>query len=184
MSTAELFRLAATQHGYLTTAQAAEHGLSRRALAHRAAIGELTDAGYGLWRLTLWPAQPNEEMYALQALAPFGTFSHETALSLLDLGDFIPHEINLTIPEKSGFRARPGLRLHRSRLGAEKERILRDGLWISRPERALLDSAAHGADPEQLLSATRDALARGMLGPEARERLGQHRLFARLEESL
>lgn len=163
MSYADLLQLAGAQHGYFTTRQAAACGLSRRALLHRARIGELRHAAHGLWRLSMWPDGPNDELYALQAIAPFGTFSHETALALLGIGDFIPSEIHMTIPESSRMSPRPGLRLHRSRHGAERERILRDDLWISPPARALTDAARAGADPDQLREAAREARQRGLL---------------------
>lgn len=163
MSYADLLRIAGEQRGYLTTEQAEKAGISRRALNHRAKLGELDHAAYGLWRLSAWPASPEDELYALQALAPFGTFSHETALSLLGLGDVIPSEIHMTIPETSRIRPRAGLRLHRSRLGAERARILRDGLQISTPRQAIEDAAAAGMDPDHLRQAINDAKARGML---------------------
>jgi hypothetical protein len=43
------------------------------------------------------------------------------------------------------------------------DRALRDGLWVSTARRALLDAAREGADPDQLISAARDARERAML---------------------
>lgn len=179
MSYADLLRLAGGQHGFFTTSQAAECGLSRRALTGRAtSSGEIEHAGYGLWRIAGWPASPNDDLYAIQTLAPFGTFSHETALALLDLGDVIPRQINITIPERSRLSPRSGIRIHRSRLGAERERLLRDGLWISTPARALLDAARTGIDPDHLQSAAREAKGRGMLADQDIEILRAERIFA------
>lgn len=178
MSNADLLRIAGEQHGYFTTRQAAECGLSRRALLHRAHIGELDHAAHGLWRLSMWPADPNDELYALQTIAPFGTFSHETALSLLGLGDLIPSEIHMTIPESSRLAARPGLRLHRSRLGAEQERLRRDGLWVSTPLQALKDAAQSGVDPDHLRAAVREATGRGFLRPSDLDALRSDAVFA------
>jgi predicted transcriptional regulator of viral defense system len=165
MSWEDLLAAAAAQHGYFTTEQAAEHGISRRALTWRAQQGSAQRIGHGLYRLPHWPRDPSEELYALQALAPFGTFSHETALTLLGLTDIIPSTIHFTIPETSRLRSRPGVTLHRSRHGAMTDRTLRDGLWISTARRALLDAAREGADPDQLVSAARDARERAMLTP-------------------
>ena len=77
MSWEELLTAAAAQRGYFTTAQAAEHGISRRALTWRAEHGSAERIEYGLYRLPHWPIDPNDDLYALQARAPFGTFSHE-----------------------------------------------------------------------------------------------------------
>ncbi len=107
----------------------------------------------------LMTGEPDE----VAALAPFGTFSHETALALLGLSDIIPATVHLTIPETSRLRARPGVTLHRSRHGATADRVFRDGLWVSTARRALLDAARAGADPDQLVAAAHDARARAML---------------------
>jgi len=130
-----------------------------------------------MYRLPHWPAEPNDELYALQALAPFGTFSHETALSLLGLSDIIPTAIHFTIPESSRLGPRAGIRLHRSRHHADHDRTLRDGLWISTARRALLDSARIGSDPDQLMDAAREARDRALLTTEDVARLREHRLF-------
>ncbi len=181
MSWDDLLGTAAAQHGYFTSAQAAEQGISRRVLAWRAKRGSAERSRYGLYRLPHWPTEPNEELYALQALAPFGTFSHETALSLLGLSDIIPSDIHFTIPESSRLGRQAGVRLHRSRHGAEIDRALRDGLWVNTARRALLDSARIGSDPDQLLGAAREARARGMLTTKDIARLREHRLFRRSE---
>jgi predicted transcriptional regulator of viral defense system len=165
MSWEDLLETAAAQHGYFTTDQAAEHGISRRALTWRAQQGSAQRIGHGLYRLPHWPPDPSDELYALQAIAPFGTFSHDTALTLLGLTAIIPSSIHFTIPETSRLRSRPGVTLHRSRRGAMTDRTLRDGLWVSTARRALLDAAREGADPDQLVSAARDARARALLTP-------------------
>jgi predicted transcriptional regulator of viral defense system len=165
MSWDDLLAAAAAQHGYFTTQQAAEHGISRRALTWRARQGSTQRIGHGLYRLPHWPPDPSDELYALQAVAPFWTFSHDTALTLLGLTDIIPSTIHFTIPEASRLRSRTGITLHRSRHGATTDRTLRDGLWVSTARRALLDAAREGADPDQLVSAARDARERAMLTP-------------------
>jgi predicted transcriptional regulator of viral defense system len=180
MSWQSLLTTAAVQRGYFTTAQAADHGISRRALTWRAEHGSAERIEYGLYRLPHWPIDPNDDLYALQTRAPFGTFSHETALQLLGLSDIIPIVIHFTIPEASRLRSRPGIRLHRSRYDAGADRILRDGLWVSTARRALLESARIGGDPDQLLTAARgdrDAKERAMLTEDDLRELSNHRPF-------
>lgn len=179
MSWEELLAIAGSRHGYFTARQAAELGVSRRALAWRAARAFVDRSGYGLYRLAHWPIEANDDLYELQARVPFGTLSHETALTLLGLSDIIPRTIHFTIPESSRLSARPGIRLHRSRHLADRDRILRDGLWVSTAPRALRDSARIGSDPDQLLQAAREAKARAMLTNEDIDRLREHRLFRR-----
>jgi predicted transcriptional regulator of viral defense system len=178
MSWDDLLSTAAAQHGYFTTAQAAEHGISRRALTWRAQQGSAERIAHGLYRLPHWPTDPSDELYALQALAPFGTFSHDTALTMLGLTDVIPSTIHFTIPETSRLRSRPGVTLHRSRHDAMTDRKLRDGLWVSTARRALLDAAREGSDPDQLVSAARDARERAMLAPDDLAELRRYPPFA------
>jgi hypothetical protein len=179
MSWGDLLTAAGSQHGYFTTRQAAALGVSRRALAWRAARAFVERHEYGLYRLAHWPIEANDDLYALQARAPFGTFSHETALTLLGLSDIIPRAIHFTIPESSRLGSRPGVRLHRSRHLADRDRLLRDGLWVSAAPRALRDSARIGSDPDQLLEAACEAKARAMLTNEEMAGLRRHRLFRR-----
>ncbi|MEW5992240.1 MAG: type IV toxin-antitoxin system AbiEi family antitoxin domain-containing protein [Chloroflexota bacterium] len=177
MSWEDLLAAAAAQHGYFTTEQAAEHGISRRALSWRAEHGSAERIAQGLYRLAHWPIGADDELYALQAVAPFGTFSHDTALTLLGLADIIPSTIHVTIPETSRLRSRPGVTLHRSRHGAMTDRMLREGLWVSTARRALMDAAREGADPDQLVSAARNARARAMLTPDDLAELRRHAPF-------
>lgn len=178
MSWKDLLAAAAAQHGYFTTAQAAQHGVSRRALTWRAQNGSAERIAHGLYRLPHWPITPDDELYALQALAPFGTFSHDTALTLLGLTDIIPSTIHFTIPETSRLRSRPGVTLHRSRDGSTTDRALRDGLWVSTAGRALFDAARGGAGPDQLVTAARDARERAMLTADDLAELRRHPQFA------
>jgi predicted transcriptional regulator of viral defense system len=178
MSWDELLSTAAAQHGYFTTKQAAAQGISRRALTWRAQNGSAERIAHGLYRLPHWPIGTDDELYALQARAPFGTFSHDTALTLLGLSDIIPSTVHFTIPETSRLRPRPGITLHRSRHGAMTNRTFRDGLWVSTARGALLDTAREGADPDQLISAARDARIRAMLTPADLAELRRHPPFA------
>lgn len=179
MSWRSLLALAAEQRGDFTASEAAQQGLSWRAPSGRVERGNIHRTERGLYRLPHWPAEPNDELNALQALAPFGTFSHETALSLLGLSDIIPTAIHFTIPDSSRLGRQAGIRLHRSRHRAGQDRTLRDGLWVTTARRALLDSARIGSDPDQLLEAAREARARAMLTADDIARLRDDRHFRR-----
>ena len=60
----------------------------------------------------------------------------------------------------------------------DANRTLRDGLWVSTARRALIDAAREAADPDQLVSAARDARARAMLAPDDLGELRRHPPFA------
>lgn len=57
-----LLATSAAQGGYFTTAQAADHGISRRALTWRTEHGSAERIEYGLYRLPHWPIDPNDDL--------------------------------------------------------------------------------------------------------------------------
>jgi len=99
--------------------------------------------------------------------------SHESALSVHDLGDVNPARTHLTVPR--GFRQRPpgGVVLHQ---GVLPEGDVRDqeGFRVTTPLRSLLDTAAGDLDLDLLAGAIHDALEKGVLT--------RSRLLARAEE--
>lgn len=170
MSKADLLQAAAIQQGYFRTQQAIQAGWTRRALNWAASAGEIEKIRYGLYRFAHFPNTPNDELYELQTLAPAGTFSHETALTLFGLSDLLPRTTHLTIPPGSGFKPRPGVTIHHQALTAD-ERSQRDGLWLTSLPRTLLDAARSGADPDQLLAAAREARDRAILSADGLTRI-------------
>lgn len=165
MSKLDLLKTAALQQGYFRTQQAIEAGWTRRALSWAASTGEIEKIRYGLYRFAQFPSTPGDELYELQALAPTGTFSHETALTLFGLSDILPRTTHFTVPPGSGFKPRPGVTIHHQAL-APDERVLRDGLWLTSLPRTLLEAARSGVDPDQLLAAAREARDRALLSPD------------------
>ena len=172
MSEPDLLSIAGRQHGYFTTAQAEAAGISRRALVGRERKGLLQRAAFGLYRLPQFPTDPLDELYALQAIAPGATFSHETALQLYALADILPRTIHMTVRPEAGLKPRPGITIHRSRIAPE-DRILRDDLWLTSPRRTLADCARLGVDPDQLLAALAEARDRGLLAVDDRHDLAR-----------
>jgi len=168
----DLYRIAALQHGYFRTRQALDAGWSRAALNTATNAGEIQNLAYGLYRFSNHEATPQDELYEIQTLAPNGTFSHETALTLFGLADSLPRRTHFTVPPESGFKPRPGLTIHHMRL-APDERVLRDGLWLTSPLRTLLDAARAGSDPDQLLAAARQARDAAILSPASAARLAR-----------
>jgi predicted transcriptional regulator of viral defense system len=172
MSEADLLAAAGRQHGYFTTSQAEAAGVSRRALVGRLRKGLLERAAFGLYRLPQYPVGPLDDLYALQAVAPSATFSHETALQLLALADILPRTIHLTVDPRSGLKPRPGVSIHRSRIEPH-ERVLRDDLWLTSARRTLADCARLGTDPDQLVAAFENAIERGLLTTTDRQELAR-----------
>jgi predicted transcriptional regulator of viral defense system len=164
MAMRDLLSIAGQQQGFFRADQALSAGLSRRELGWAKHKGTIDSIRYGLYRFAHFPATPLDDLYEIQALAPDGTFSHETALGLHGLSDLLPRTTHLSIPPASGFKPRPGLTVHHTRIDSA-ERQLRDGLWITTVARTLRDCARAGVDPDQLAGAARDALRRGVLAP-------------------
>ena len=172
MAKQDLYQIAALQQGYFRTRQALDAGWSRAALNTAANAGEIDNIGYGLYRFAHYPATSQDELHEIQTLAPDGTFSHETALTLFGLSDLLPRTTHFTIPPGSGFKPRPGLTIHHMRL-APDERVLREGLWLTSPLRTFIDAARAGSDPDQLLAAARQALDAAILSPASVARLAK-----------
>lgn len=152
--------LAATQSGYFTSAQALALGYSYQQQKYHRDQGNWLLIDRAIYRLPEWPAGEHEGLvrWSLWARGK-AVVSHETALSVHDLGDVNPALVHLTVPP--GFRAKaPGVVLHR---GALPERDVRDqqGFRITTPLRTLLDVASGNLDQDQLTVAVADALERG-----------------------
>jgi predicted transcriptional regulator of viral defense system len=160
----KLLHLAAQQQGFFRTDQALALEISRRALAWSKQEGLIDSICYGLYRFAHFPGTALDELYEIQTLAPEGTFSHETALQLYGLTDLLPRTIHFSLPPESGFKSRPGITIHHTQI-SQKERQIRDGLWVTSLPRTLRDGARSGIDPEQMLNAAQDALDRGMFKP-------------------
>ncbi len=162
MDESNLLQLAAAQHGYFSTAQAAAAGISRRALVDRVRRGVIERAAHGVYRLAGTPASHLDSFYAFSVEAPSATFSHDTALELYGVSDVLPRTIHVTVPPGSGLKPRPGYTIHRSVI-APSERVLRDGVWVTSLARTLADCAKSGTDPEQLVAALSEGRERAML---------------------
>jgi len=161
-----LFELASQQAGYFTSEQARHSGFNWDMLSYHTRRGHFLRARRGLYRLTRFPASPYEEVIAawLGFDPEKAVVSHETALQLFDLADVVPATIHLTAPRSYRSRKAPrGVTVHTvlkppGRNGV----VVRHGIRISAPARAIADSAAYGTAPEQITRAAQEALRRGL----------------------
>jgi predicted transcriptional regulator of viral defense system len=181
-----LWAVASEQVGYFTAAQALAVGYSYPQQHFHCERGNWLRVDRGVFRLREYPPSAHEDLvrWALWSRDRKGrvraVVSHDTALSLHELGDIMAGMVHLTVPP--GFRKHPsgGCVLHRAALPtADIER--RDGFLVTTPLRTLLDVAESDLSPEHLTGAVRDALARGVvrrsnllsaeLSPDPRQRL-------------
>jgi predicted transcriptional regulator of viral defense system len=156
-----LLAIAARQSGYFTAAQALDAGYSYPAQRYHAKRGNWLRVDRGIYRVPEWPTGPRDDLvrWSLWSRGR-AVVSHETALSVHELGDVDPARVHLTAPPN--FRQKnPGVVIHRADL-APRDVQEHEGFRVTRPLRSLLDVAAGELDLDQLGQAIAEALARGM----------------------
>jgi predicted transcriptional regulator of viral defense system len=156
-----LLGIAARQSGYFSAAQALEAGYSYPAQGYHAKRGNWLRVDRGIYRLPEWPTGPREDLvrWSLWSRGR-AVVSHETALSVHDLGDVDPAHVHLTVPPN--FRqSDPGVVIHKGKLPSEDVEE-HEGFRVTTPVRSLLDVATGELDVDQLGQAIDEALAQGM----------------------
>ena len=174
-SFAALVRVAQDQQGYFTTRQALAAGYADNTHPYHVRAGNWEHVRRGIYRMAHFQPPEDGEMMAWLLWSrgrdekPVAVLSHQTALSLFELGDFNPAKIHLSVPKS--FRRNSlvpqGVVLHRASLAPGEITALR-GLRVCRPLRALCDLAE--ASPElaaDLQPIVAEARRRGLMtGPE------------------
>lgn len=165
----QLFELASGQGGNFTTADAATAGFRSPMLAYHVRSGRFIRVARGIYRLRDYPSSPTDPLHAaVLALAPDGVVSHDSALEVHGLSDIIPNAIHITVPRRRRRRSRlAGVRVHTAVTPIDRADIIeRAGIPITSVPRTILDVAEAGGAPEQVVSAIREAIRRGMTTAE------------------
>lgn len=163
--------LAEGQAGFFTAGQARELGIDRDMLAYHARPGgRLERAARGLYRLRFFPGSPFDHVAAAWVTTgpDEAVVSHESGLELYNLADVIPDHVHLTLSrERRSRRPREGVRLHRPRTPLREAEIRQvHGMRATSIERTLLDVLQDATQPEQIDTAFRAALERGLTTPK------------------
>lgn len=156
-----LFSLAAEQGGYFAAAQAKELGYSYQAQAHHVNAGNWHRVDRGLFRLAEWVPELHDDLrrWTLWSKGR-AVVSHETALSVHEIGEFESARVHLTVPP--GFTmSDDALVLHHVEL-PDTDVIEMAGFRVTTVARSLADVAAAGADEEQLARAIEQATGAGV----------------------
>ncbi len=165
------YALASEQDGYFAAWQAVAAGYSRPALTQAVDAGRLVHARRGVYRLVEYPAGENEDIVqawlwstGLDEEHEGGVVSHETALALHGLSDALPALIHLSVP--ASWRCRrmkvpAGVRLHFQDVPPE-DRAWHGAVPVTKPLRAVIDSAVDHVQPDLVAQAVRDGVARGL----------------------
>jgi predicted transcriptional regulator of viral defense system len=163
-----LYRIAASQGGYFSAAQAREAGYSYRQQSYHRGRGNWLLIDRGIYRLRDFPSGEREDLIRWSLWSrnrkgtPQAVVSHESALTVHDLSDVMPERVHLTVPKTFRKRVPVGCVLHVASL-AEEEVEPRPGYSVTTPLRTLVDVAGSALSQEHLNIAVRDALERGLV---------------------
>lgn len=161
--------IAASQGGYFTAQQAGEVGYDYPHLSYHIAAGNFEREGRGLYRIPTLPHSEHDDLVRLRFWSrgsddePQAVVSHQTALALHDLAEFIPTRIHLTVPSSFRRPAPTGCVLHKAALArADMQEV--GALRVTTPLRTLRDLASEPSLPrEQFERAVKEAAGRGMI---------------------
>jgi hypothetical protein len=181
-----LVEIAAGQSGYFSAHQALQVGYSYSAQHYHVAERNWLRFGRGIYRLAEWPSSVNEDLIRWTLWSGLkAVVSHESALTVHDLGDVNPAKVHLTVPP--GFRAKtPSVILHRA-VVPSTEKQEHSGFWVTTPLRSLVDVASGSLDLDHLASAIGEALGRGLVTARRLRDRGDHagdRSALRIERAL
>jgi predicted transcriptional regulator of viral defense system len=162
-----LYEVASGQDGHFTTEQAAEAGYSPQLLRKHGQAGRVARLRRGIYRLVHFPPSEHEDLVVVWLWSErVGTFSHQTALGLHELSDALPSRIHLTVPSEwrvRRLRVPPAVILHYGDF-LKRERTWFGAVPATSAIRTLDDCAQEKLSPDLLRQATREALARGLVG--------------------
>jgi very-short-patch-repair endonuclease len=152
-------RVAARQHGVVTTRQLAAAGLGRHAIAYRVANGRLIQRHRGVYQVGPVAGAYAKEMAAV--LATGGVLSRQSAAAVWGFGPDHDGDVHVTV---TGHAARPrhGVRVHRS---ASLNAAVHLQLPLTTPATTLHDLAPL-ISQRDLDRAVEEAVIRGLTRPE------------------
>lgn len=159
----------------VTTAQAEAVRVDRGTLHALVQAGALARVRHGVYRLTVAPSSPNDDVRAVWLQAEPGPLRpdqrraavcRQTAAALYGIGDLFAPAIQVTLPGPRRTNQRD-VRFYVGDLAADELDWI-DGIRITRPARIIGDLLADGyADLEHLGSIAVDAVTGGSLTPYA-----------------
>jgi predicted transcriptional regulator of viral defense system len=161
-----IYDVAEDQHGHVTTAQAAEMGVSKQALHQMMRRGELERISWGVYRLVRFPRSEND-LYMATTLWPLstrGVISNESALALYELSDVNPAKIHVTVPKSFRLQREVprGMVIHHADL-RDADIGYHDGIPVTTPERTIRDCHAAHLGPALIRQAINDGTRAGYL---------------------
>ena len=154
-------RIAARQHGTITTAQLLACGLSKDGILRRLRAGRLHQIHRGVYAVGHSGLTDHGlDMAAVLAVGPGGLLTHAHAVAVWGLRPRPRDDIHVTAPRTR--RPRPGLVIHVVRSMPAADMTVRFGIPVTSPARSLVDYADI-ATPTQLRRALEAAERAGLV---------------------
>lgn len=139
-ATVAVAKAAEARLGVLTLAELWELGLDKHVIARLVEAGFLHRLYPGVFAVGHRALSTNGRWRAATlACGPGAAISHRTAAHAWGMTSFSPSVIDVTVPGDGGRRARPGLRVRRSKASKEEHVVIRRGVPTTTPVRTLLD---------------------------------------------
>lgn len=166
----KLYGIAVTQQGYFTAKQALSCGYSHRTQHYHKNQGHWIEIERGFFRLSNFPASQYEDLVRWSFWSrnredkPQAVISHESALTVHELGDVMPSKVHLTVPLKFRKESQEGCVIHKQILKPDDVEY-RDGFMLTTPLRTIVDVAEDSISEDYLEQALRDAFNKGTLVP-------------------
>lgn len=162
----KLREVALDQHGFVTTAQALETGVSKATLSKLATRERIERVAHGVYRVPQVPSD-HYDRFMLAVLwtgTPDALISHESALDLYGVCDINPKAIDVTVPKgkrisRSGGE---GYHIHREDI-AERDRAWREEVPVVTLARAIRQCIQAGTAAYLLEQAMDNGLAEGLI---------------------
>jgi very-short-patch-repair endonuclease len=134
-------KLAARQKTLVTAAQVAQCGLGKDAVAYRVHSGRLHPVFHGVYSVGCGALPPLAlELAALLACGKGSFISHRSAAFVWGLLATAPTEVEVSVVGRC-CTSRNGIHVHRIQKIHRNELRRHEGLWISSPARAVLETA-------------------------------------------
>jgi predicted transcriptional regulator of viral defense system len=188
----ELYQIAEAQGGYFTAKQAASLGYASNKRAYHVQAGNWLREHRGIYKLALFP-EPDRSDLILWWLwsrnrsdQPSGVYSHQTALSLHELTDVNPSQLDMTVPLsfRRGVPVPRILRLHYGDVSAAEQEILFQ-VPATTALRTILDVWEEGSLPKDTLrQAFQQARTDGKITRKQAAEMAKDARFASLAREL
>lgn len=133
-------RVAARQHGLITSAQLERVGLGRRGISKRVQVGRLHRLHRGVYAVG-HASVGNEGRWlaAVLAYGPGAVLSHRSAAELWEMLPPADGPVHVTVPGDAGRKRRRGIEVHRSSVLSRRDCTRRQGIPVTSPARTLAD---------------------------------------------